>query len=262
MASGTILDRIVTATRQALVRRQAELPFAELERRAAAQAAPCDLAAALRQKGIAVIAEVKRASPSRGPLRPDLDAAALAQAYVQGGAAAISVLTEEAHFRGSLADLETVRRQVTLPLLRKDFIIEPYQVYEARACGAAAVLLIAAILGDVQMTTLLREIHRLRMLALVEVHNRAELERALALGPRLVGINNRNLADFSVSLETTLGLRPLVPQEVLVVSESGIHSRQDVLRLEQAGVNAILVGESLVTATDPALKLRLLRGEE
>ncbi len=151
---------------------------------------------------------------------------------------------------------------MTLPLLRKDFIIEPYQVYEARACGAAAVLLIAAILGDVQMTTLLREIHRLRMLALVEVHNRAELERALALGPRLVGINNRNLADFSVSLETTLGLRPLVPQEVLVVSESGIHSRQDVLRLEQAGVNAILVGESLVTATDPALKLRLLRGEE
>lgn len=260
LASGTILDKIVATTREALARRQREQPLAELARRAAAQPAPRDLAAALGRKGIAVIAEVKRASPSKGPLRPGLDAAALARDYVAGGAAAISVLTEEAHFRGSLADMETVRREVKLPLLLKDFIVEPYQIYEARAYGADAVLLIAAILDDAQMKALLQETRRLGMRALVEVHNQAELERALKVGPRIIGINNRNLADFSVSLETTLRLRPLLPPGVVMVSESGIHSRQDVLRLEQAGVNAILVGESLVTASDPVSKLKELVG--
>ncbi len=145
-------------------------------------------------------------------------------------------------------------------MIRKEFIIDEIQIRQAALFGADAILLIAAILDDAQMKALLQETHNLGMRALVEVHNQAELERALALRPRIIGINNRNLADFSVSLETTLKLRPLVPPGVVVVSESGIHSRQDVLRLEQAGVNAILVGESLVTASDPALKLKELLG--
>ena len=253
-----ILDKIVASTREALAERKR--PLAELDEMMARQSPPRDFAAALSGKGIRLIAEVKRASPSKGDLSPDLDASSLARTYRAAGAAAISVLTEAEHFKGSLDDLAAVRQAVDLPLLRKDFILDPYQVYEARARGADAVLLIAAILSDADMLSLLEETRFMGMEALVEVHSQKELRRALAVGPRVVGINNRNLADFSVDLETTLKLRPLIPGGVMVVSESGIHSREDVLRLEQAGVHAILVGEALVTSPDPAAKIAQLLG--
>ncbi|MFA4837530.1 MAG: indole-3-glycerol phosphate synthase TrpC [Dehalococcoidia bacterium] len=256
-----ILDEIVASTKRLLPERKAGTPLAEIERAAAGQRPPRDFAAALREPSIRLIAEVKRASPSKGQLAPNLDAAALAKTYKKAGAAAISVLTEAEYFKGSLADLEAVRKVVDLPILRKDFIIDPYQVYEARAAGADAVLLIAAILEPEEMRHLLEKIHSLGMKALVEVHNREELKQVLKLKPEVIGINNRNLLDFSVSLETTIALRPLVPNDVVLVSESGIHTREDVERLEKTGVNAILVGEALVTSSDPSAKIQELLGK-
>lgn len=215
--------------------------------------------ATLRQQ-FSLIAEIKRASPSRGWLRPDLDPAALAQAYAQSGAAAISVLTEPAFFRGSLADLASVRGAVELPVLCKDFILDPYQVYEARAWGADAILLIVAALGLPELKALLELARGLGMSALVEVHQAEEVERALAAGASLIGINNRNLVDFGVDLNTSLRLRPLIPPDIPVVSESGIRTAQDVQHLKAAGVNAILVGEALVTSPDPGAKIKELLG--
>ncbi|MFC1994206.1 indole-3-glycerol phosphate synthase TrpC [Chloroflexota bacterium] len=255
-----ILDEIVTATRKSLARRKAQTPLSTLERERARQPLPRDFAGALEGQGISLIAEVKRASPSKGALRLDLDAAALASTYSQSGAAAISVLTESSYFRGSLADLEAVRRAVRLPILCKDFIVDPYQIYEASAYGADAVLLIVAVLTQEELGLLLETAHLLEMEALIEVHNRDELMRALELSPRVIGINNRNLADFSVDLETTFKLRPLVPPETVVVSESGIDNRKDLICLEEAGVSAILVGEALVINPNPAAKIRELLG--
>jgi indole-3-glycerol phosphate synthase len=170
------------------------------------------------------------------------------------------VLTETKYFQGSFADLEAIRSKVDLPLLCKDFVIDSYQIYQARAYGADAVLLIAAILNQRELRTLMETAHSLRMTALVEVHNNNELERALEVSSQIIGINNRNLADFSVDLKTTLSLKPLIPEEIVVVSESGIHTREDVMRLQRAGVNAILVGEALVTSSDPAAKIDELLG--
>jgi len=255
-----ILDEIVTATRKSLARRKAQTPLSTLERERTRQPLPQDFAGALEGQGISLIAEVKRASPSKGALRLDLDAAALASTYSQSGAAAISVLTESSYFRGSLADLEAVRRAVRLPILCKDFIVDPYQIYEASAYGADAVLLIVAVLTQEELGLLLETAHLLEMEALIEVHNRDELMRALELSPRVIGINNRNLADFSVDLETTFKLRPLVPPETVVVSESGIDNRKDLVCLEEAGVSAILVGEALVINPNPAAKIRELLG--
>lgn len=198
---------------------------------------------------LALIAEIKRASPSRGPLAPGLDPAELARLYAAGGAAAISVLTDERFFQGSLDDLRrAAAAQTGLPLLRKEFVLDEYQVYEARAAGADALLLIAACLDAAQLQALHSLAQELGLTALVEVHAADELERTLACGPRLVGVNNRNLQDFSVSLETCLALRRLIPAGVPVVAESGIHTRQDVQRLAAGGLQAMLVGESLVTA--------------
>ncbi|MCL0064433.1 indole-3-glycerol phosphate synthase TrpC [Dehalococcoidia bacterium] len=253
-----ILDEIVATTKKLLAERKSRVSLAELEQAARDQTAPRDFTAALGGSNIKLIAEVKRASPSKGLLAPNIDAAAFARAYEEAGAAAVSVLTESEYFRGSLADLESVRAAVSLPILRKDFILDPYQVYEARAHGADAVLLIVAILGAGKLRHLLETVHSLGMTALVEIHDREELEQALAVDPEIIGINNRNLANFSVSLETTLELRPLVPG--LVVSESGIHTRDDVVKLEDAGVDAILVGEALVSSPDPARKIRELLG--
>jgi len=255
-----ILDEIVEATRKSLVGRKARTPLSTLERELARQPLPRDFAGALEGEGISLIAEVKRASPSKGALCPDLDAAALGSTYSQSGAAAISVLTEQDYFWGSLADLEAVRRAVRLPILCKDFIVDSYQIYEASAYGADAVLLIVAVLAQDELGLLLETAHSLGLEALVEVHNRDELMRALELSPMVIGINNRNLADFSVDLETTLNLRPLVPPGTVVVSESGIHSRSDAICLEAAGVSAILVGEALVRSPDPAAKIRELLG--
>ena len=256
-----ILERIVAATTALTAQRRAELPLAGLARLAAAQPAPRDFLAALRQPGISVIAEIKRASPSKGLLRADLDPAALAAVYAAHGAAAISVLTEPNCFQGSLADLAAARAAVTLPLLRKDFIVDPYQVYEARAHGADAFLLIVAALSSPALADLIELGRELGLTALVEVHDEAEVALALAAGAPVVGVNNRNLADFSVDLATTPRLRPLIPPAIPVVGESGIHSAADLARLAAAGVDAVLIGEALVTSADPGARLReLLNG--
>ncbi len=255
-----ILDEIIANTRKILETRKAERPLAELDCMCVNQSPPRDAVAALSRQGMNLIAEVKRASPSKGPLAPNLNVVSLAQTYEDSGAAAISVLTEPAYFKGSLNDLQAVQQTVSLPLLRKDFIIDPYQVWEARAYGADLVLLIAAALPMGEIARLYQAIIDLAMTPLIEVHNQQELEQVLELEPKVIGINNRNLTDFSVSLETTLQLRHLIPNDTRVVSESGIHTREDVKRLESANVNAILVGEALVTSPDQAVKIRELLG--
>ncbi len=255
-----ILDQIVVSTKKTLAEQKARTPLSKLKKAISYQDPPRDFVNALQGQAISLIAEVKRASPSRGLLRQDLVASSLARIYSKSGASAISVLTEPDYFWGSFADLEAAHTEVKLPILCKDFIIDRYQIYRARAHSADAVLLIAAILTQSELETLLETAHILDMVALVEVHSREELKRALELQPRIIGINNRNLADFSVGLEPTLSLRPLIPPEVAVVSESGIHTRDDVLRMQEAKVNAILVGEALVTSPDPAAKIGELLG--
>ena len=247
-----------------------DLPLETVRARAAAAPPARDFVAALRSApGVALIAEVKRASPSKGVLRPDFDAVQLATTYAANGAAAISVLTDEVFFQGNLAYMVQIRSQFSshlnpsdqpgpVPLLRKDFIIHPYQVYEARAAGADALLLIAAILSDADLAELLSLTQAQGMTALVEVHDREELLRVLPLAPRLVGVNNRNLRDFSVNLDTCLRLRSLVPPDVCFVAESGIQTRADMARLAAAGVDAALVGEALVTAPDVGARVREL----
>jgi indole-3-glycerol phosphate synthase len=208
-----------------------------------------------------LIAEVKHRSPSKGVLRPDFDPLALARAYAGNGAAAISVLTDEKYFGGSLDTLRGIARlDLGLPLLRKDFILDRYQLLEARLAGASAVLLIAAMLAPGQLRHLLAAAHGLGLEALVEAHDRQEVEKALEAGAALIGVNNRDLHTFTVSLETCLALRPLIPPEALMVAESGIHTLDDVARLAAAGVEAMLVGEALVTAPDAAAKVRDLTG--
>ena len=255
-----ILEQIVNSTRMALAMRKAQTPLPAIEKASNRQSPPRDFVGALQGDNVCLIAEIKRASPSKGPLCKNLDASSLANIYNQNGAAAISVLTESKYFLGSFAELEAVRKQVDLPLLCKDFIVDRYQIYEARAHGADAILLIAAILTQFELKALLETARSLKMEALVEIHNRDELMKALIISPGLIGINNRNLEDFSVDLGTTTKLRHLIPTGVVVVSESGIHTRDDVLSLQEAGVNAILVGEALVTSSDPAAKMAELLG--
>ena len=223
--------------------------------------APLDFAAALRGDGIQLIAEVKKASPSRGVIRHDFNPAEIAYIYASNGASAISVLTESTNFQGSLKHLKTIRTALEdngLPLLRKDFIYDSYQVYESRACGADALLLIVALLDPQQLAGLLRLSHEMGMACLVEVHNEAEVEAALSSGAGIIGINNRNLNTFAVDLAVTRRLRPLIPPDRTVVSESGIKNRSDIARLREWGVNAVLVGESLMSAPDIAAKMREL----
>ena len=262
-----ILDRILAAKRQELERRRRDEPLGILRTRLAQAAPPTrSLAQALRGPSLGLIAEVKRASPSRGVLRADLDPQALARIYIRSGAAAISVLTEEQHFQGSLDDLRAVRavldgRSDPLPpLLRKDFLFDAYHLFEARAYGADAVLLIAAILNPKLLTELLALAGTLDLECLVEVHDERELERALAADAQVIGINNRDLRTFEVDLAVSERLRPLIPADRVVVAESGIHTRADVERLQALGVNAVLIGEALVTAEDAGGKIRELLG--
>ncbi len=255
-----ILNEIVARTKQLLEQQKAQRPISEVKYAAINNRPPLDFTQALKQQGISLIAEVKRASPSKGELNLNLDAANLASTYEKNGTSAISVLTEPEYFKGSLIDLEEVRSAVDLPILRKDFIFDQYQVYEARAHGADAVLLIAAILTQDELKDLLEITHSLGMTALVEVHDQDELMKVWDLSPKVIGINNRNLANFTVDIETTLNLRLMVPSDTIVVSESGIHTRNDVLKLQMAGIDAILVGESLVTSDDPAIKIHELLG--
>ena len=268
----TILDEIVAWNRHELAKRVARAPLRELADRIARVDPPRDFAGALRPSaapsfpagnmaggsGPRLIAEIKRASPSKGPLAPDLDPAGLAAAYELGGAAALSVLTEPRFFRGGPGDLAAARAATTLPVLRKDFLFDPYQLFEARALAADAVLLIVAILDGGLLAEMLDVARVLGLAALVEVHDEAEVERAVAAGARIVGINNRDLRTFRVDLETTRRLRGRIPAGRLVVSESGIHSQADVTRLREWDVDAMLVGESLVRAGDVAAQLREL----
>ena len=251
-----MLNTIITQKREEVEQRKKNMPLSRLEERITQQQAPLDFAIALGGNDTRLIAEVKQASPSRGVLRPSFDPVALAKSYIQGGAAAISVLTEANYFQGSIDYLAAIREEVELPLLRKDFIFDPYQVYESRAYGADALLLIVAILSQQQLEELLSLSHSLGLSCLIEVHREDEVERALQSQAKIIGINNRDLNTFTIDINTTRRLRPLIPQPRIVVSESGISHRSDVKRLRGWGINAVLVGESLVTASDIQTKMR------
>jgi indole-3-glycerol phosphate synthase len=256
----SVLQDILASTRAELKQRKLERPEAELRERALADAPPGrSLRDALNRPGIGVIAEFKRRSPSAGVLREHADLTETARAYERGGAHALSVLTEGPNFEGSLDDLRTARVACRLPVLRKDFIVDPYQLYEARVAGADAVLLIVAALNPSELQAL-RELARgLQLDVLVEIHDAAELRVALDGGADLIGINNRDLRDFSVDVERTFALLNAIPTEVTVVSESGIGESAQLARLEAAGVAAVLVGESLMRAPVPEEALRVLR---
>lgn len=253
-----MLNNIIAQKRKEVEQRKKSMPLSLLEKRIAHQQAPRDFALALGGDHTRLIAEVKRSSPSRGVLCPNFNPVELAQSYAQGGAAAISVLTEANYFEGSIDYLAAIREEVRLPLLRKDFIFDPYQVYESSAYGADALLLIVAILSQEQLEELLSLSHSLGLRCLVEVHSEDEVERALLSQARIIGINNRDLNAFTVDINTTHRLRPLIPQQRIVVSESGIRSQGDVEKLRGWGVNAVLVGEALVTASDVQNKVREL----
>lgn len=263
----SVLAGIIASTRAELQRRKRERPEAELRDRALALGpARRSLRAALSEQGrvgerVAVIAELKRRSPSAGALREDADPAAIARAYERGGASAISVLTEGPNFGGSLDDLRAVRAACGLPLLRKDFVLDPYQVYEARVAGADAVLLIVAALDPGELSELRARAREVQLDALVEVHDAAELKVALEVGADLIGVNNRDLRDFTVDVGRTYELLKEMPAGVVVVSESGIGRADQLARLGAAGVAGVLVGESLMRAPDPERALRALLGE-
>jgi indole-3-glycerol phosphate synthase len=259
MSPSDLLSRIVASKRREIEARRFAVSEAELARQAGASPPPRDFRAALAAgPGIRLIAEVKKASPSAGVLRPDFDPVGLACTYAAAGAAALSVLTDEPFFQGSLEYLRAIRAAVELPLLRKDFLLDRYQVLEARAAGADAVLLIAEILDDTGLRQLLREAEALGMHALVELYEPANLPRVLDAGARLVGVNNRDLRTFAVRLEQTLELAPRVPDDRLLVSESGIRTPDDLRRLGAAGVKAVLIGETFMRAPDVGAKVREL----
>jgi indole-3-glycerol phosphate synthase len=245
------LDSLVAATRDELERRKAEVPQRELERRAAWSGAPRGFRSALSGRGIALIAEYKRRSPSAGVIRADSSVTDVVRAYEAGGAAALSILTEHAHFDGSLEDLAQARATTDLPILRKDFTVDEYQLYEALAWGADAVLLVVGALPPPRLRALREAAQAVSLDAIVEVHDDRELDVALEADAGLIGINNRNLEDFTVDVQRTFELLERIPPGRTVVSESGIDSRAHVLRLEQAGVDAALVGEALMRAGDP-----------
>lgn len=253
-----ILDEIHEHKLVEVARRKKELPLKALEKRLPNAPPVRDFAAALRGEGMRLIAEVKRASPSAGLIREDFDPVVIARAYARAGAAAISVLTDEEYFQGSLTFLRDIRSAVATPLLRKDFIVDPYQIVESRAAGADAILLIVHLLDDAALRSFLDQAHGLGMKCLVESHSKEELDRALAAGAEIVGINNRDLHTFRVDIETAIRLSPSVPKEKLIVGESGIKTPDDVQRLGEAGVSAILVGETLMRSRHIPSKIREL----
>jgi indole-3-glycerol phosphate synthase len=256
----TILTRILEHKRTEVSADRALLPESELAARVRGQDAPQDILAALKGSGTPrIIAEIKQASPSRGTLLENLDAPSLARTYTDAGAAMISVLTDRAFFQGSFERLEQVREVTSIPILAKEFILDPWQILRARAAGADTFLLIAAALQDRELTLLMDVGRALGMEALVEVHDSIEAERALQAGARCVGVNNRDLATFETRLETSHSLAPLLADAEVRVSESGIHSRQDVAELQAHGFSAFLIGERLVTDPDPGAALRALR---
>ena len=246
-----VLDAILTGVREDLAAREAQVPLAQIKARAAQVPAPRDVLHVLREPGVGVIAEVKRASPSRGALADIGDPAALATLYADGGARIISVLTERRRFGGSLDDLDAVRAAVDIPVLRKDFIVSPYQVHEARAHGADIVLLIVAALEQNVLHGLLERIESLGMTALVEVHTEAEADRALSAGARVICVNARDLTTLTVDRDVFARIAPGLPSGVVTVAESGVRGPSDLLAYAGAGADAVLVGEGLVTSGDP-----------
>jgi indole-3-glycerol phosphate synthase len=256
-----ILDEILVETRRTVVASRAHVPHAEIEQQAAATAPARGLAQSLRAaQGMACIAEFKRRSPSRGWIQREADVASVARAYAAASASGMSVLTDTPFFGGSLDDLRRARAAIGLPILRKDFLVDPYQVAEARAAGADAVLLIVAALSDRDLHLLLAETERWGMEALVETHDADEVARAVAAGANIVGVNHRDLETFEMNMDLAARMRPLIPPDRLVVAESGIKTADDVRRLRAAGIDAILVGETLMQAPDPAAALRALVG--
>jgi indole-3-glycerol phosphate synthase len=260
-ARATVLERIVRSTREEVERRKTSLPLGDLAERAPAGVLERRFHGALAAAGIGVIAEFKRRSPSAGSLREDPDVREMVSAYERGGASAVSVLTEGPNFDGSLEDLRIAREACELPVLRKDFIVDRYQLHEARAVGADAVLLIVAALDGGELETLYEEALVLKLDVLVEVHDAQELQSALSVGADTIGINNRDLRDFSVDVERTYRLMSQMPPGVTVVSESGIATADQLTRLADAGVEAVLVGEALMRAPDPEAALRRLRAD-
>src|SRR5580700_5775333 len=259
--SKNILDRIVEARRESVAHRKRVLPEVALKIAVEKKIPPPrDFPSALTRDGINIIAELKKASPSKGLLREEYAPAVLASEFEHGGAAALSVLTEEDFFHGSLADLKEASRATNIPILRKDFIIDPWQVWEARAAGADSFLLIAAILSDSTLGELLVLGRSLKMEPLVEVHERAELDRVITARAKIIGVNNRDLHDFSVHLKTSLDLIRAIPEDCIAVSESGLSTREDIARLRDAGFDAFLVGEHLMQRDDPAQTLKDLIG--
>lgn len=255
---GEILDEIMGHHREQLPKIKRAVPLANLQAFASVAPPTADFYAALKKTGVSLIAECKKASPSKGLIVPNYDPVRIAQTYDRGGASAISVLTDSRHFQGHLQHLRDVKEALPhMPVLRKDFMFDPYQFYEARSAGADAILLIAAVLSDSQIKEFLALTHELQMNALVEVHTEEELERVLPLNPRIIGINNRNLKTFKVDFANTARLRKLIPDEIVVVGESGLKTYDDVHAMRDSHVDAILVGETLVKSQ---YMLRLVSG--
>jgi indole-3-glycerol phosphate synthase len=254
----SLLDDLLASTRARVKETKAKLSEEALEQRVASSVPAMGFERALQGNGLSVIAEIKRATPLKGALDLDLDAAPLARSYADGGAAAISVLTEPEFFKGSIEDMQAAK-QAGLPVLRKDFILEPFQVLESRASGADAILLIVRAVAD-ELPKLASSCSALGMDALVEVHDEAELERAIDVGATLIGVNHRDLATFEVDPDRTRKLAPLVPDGVMLVALSGVSRREEMVELAEAGAGAVLIGEALVTAADPGARLRELLG--
>jgi indole-3-glycerol phosphate synthase len=258
-----MIEQLIAGAREGVEARRRDLPQADLEARLSARGEDRPFNEALVRPGLSLIAEFKRRSPSAGALAPEaIDLAAQVAAYERGGAAALSVLTDEPHFGGSLADLRAARAACDLPIIRKDFIVDPYQLYEAAVNGADAVLLIVAALGDEDLRALHQEARSIDLDCLVEVHDEGELERALEAGAEVIGINNRNLDEMSVDIATTFELMPDVPAGKTVVAESGISGRAELEELDRVGVDAVLIGGALMTAPDPEAKVRELTGPD
>lgn len=255
---GTLLDEIIDARLKRVFKAKMRMPLIMLKQMMHDRPPRRDFAAALGGPGLRVIAEMKRASPSHGVFREDFRAREIAQSYEASGAAALSVLTEEDYFRGSLTDLIDARDATGLPVLRKDFIVDAYQIYESAATGADALLIIVAALDDYYLRAYLETAETLELAALVEVHTEEELGRAIQAGAKIIGVNNRNLKDLEVDLETSSRLRPKIPAGVISVSESGIKTPGDLRRLSDAGYNAVLIGERFMTGVDPGIELALL----
>lgn len=258
----TILDTIYQHKVSEVEKNKKQIPLRVLEKRMQKRHDMRSFGRALKSDtNISVIAEIKKASPSLGVIREDFQPAEIARLYQKGGAAAISVLTDEKYFQGNLSYMTAVKETVDLPVLRKDFIIDPYQIYEARSAGADAILLIAALLSENEIQNLLNQAKELEMDCLVEVHTESELQKVLQTSAGIIGINNRDLATFTISLETTFRLMPMIPDGKIIVSESGIKSRAEILRLFNNGVNAILVGETLMKSNNIPATLHELLGK-